>query len=242
MDLILQPRLMLISACSLLLGAAAASREVRVSPGWLGLTFLAVVVFQLAFQITNRATDRTLAVATYSICFAAGLAIALLRSPMALWFAFAGFGLPWLYRWLPLRSSHRGWGDLAMGAAYGPLICIGTYLVQTGRITPRILLLAIPLGLLTGVFNMTFRRTRVGYMFESTVAAVFLALVMLPFFGLPRGVWLGVAALPFAAGAAQKMAGKPRGVTAGAAIQQMMLEGLVVFTAAVSGGLLLPVF
>jgi len=101
---------------------------------------------------------------------------------------------------------------------YGPLICCGTYLVQRGSVPPDVIALSIPLGLLIAGFlwinefpdfladRVAGKRTlavRLGRPLAARVFAVvlttaFLLLAALPLLGLPRCVWLGSIAAPFA--------------------------------------------
>ena len=52
----------------------------------------------------------------------------------------------------PLKLSYRGFGELAVALCYGPLIALGTYLVQVREVSPGLTLAALPLGLLIAGF------------------------------------------------------------------------------------------
>jgi 1,4-dihydroxy-2-naphthoate octaprenyltransferase len=43
---------------------------------------------------------------------------------------------------------HRGLGELAVAAGFGPIMVLGAYYVQTGHYTLRPLVLSIPVGIL----------------------------------------------------------------------------------------------
>lgn len=48
----------------------------------------------------------------------------------------------------PLRLANWGVGEFFVGLAFGPLVVLGAYLVQTGTISPGIVLLSLSMGLL----------------------------------------------------------------------------------------------
>ncbi|MDF1500595.1 MAG: prenyltransferase [Anaerolineales bacterium] len=67
--------------------------------------------------------------------------------PVAL-FGLAGFLAGYLYTAPPFRLVHRGVGELAVGAAFGPVILLGAYWVQTQRFSLEALVASLPIGLL----------------------------------------------------------------------------------------------
>ena len=77
-----------------------------------------------------------------------GLYIALTREFSVIWFGLAGVFLAIFYSLAPFRLAYRGFGELAVGFTFGPLITTGTYLVQTGSISLLVLLASLPLGLI----------------------------------------------------------------------------------------------
>jgi len=82
----------------------------------------------------------------------AGLSIVWLREPTILWVGLAGVGLAYFYHGAPLRLSYRGLGEVAVAFTYGPLIVVGTYLVQHHNVPSWIWWHSAPLGLLIGAF------------------------------------------------------------------------------------------
>ncbi|MFQ6013366.1 MAG: prenyltransferase [Thermoplasmata archaeon] len=48
----------------------------------------------------------------------------------------------------PIRLANRGVGEVFVGLAFGPLIVVGAYLVQTGTVSPGVVLLSLSMGLL----------------------------------------------------------------------------------------------
>jgi UbiA prenyltransferase family len=88
----------------------------------------------------------------YALGVAAGLAIVAFREPSVLWLGLGGVFLAYFYHAPPFQLSYRGFGELAVAFAYGPLITCGTYLVQRRAISPEVALLSLPLGLLIAAF------------------------------------------------------------------------------------------
>jgi 1,4-dihydroxy-2-naphthoate octaprenyltransferase len=166
--------------------------------------------------LTRRQT-RAVALVSYGIATLLGAVIVLGHEPRAFGYAFAGVCLAFFYHGPPFKLSYRGFGELAVGLAYGPLLVSGTYLVLRGTVTPQVVLLGVPLGLLIAAFlwinefpdyradaesgkrNLVvlLGRKAAGQVFTGMIAAAFLVLAALPFVGVPWGVWLGaVAAVP----------------------------------------------
>lgn len=160
--------------------------------------------------LTRRQTW-AVAIGAYAVGIACGLGIAWFREPRVLAIGLAGVLLAFFYHAPPLRLAYRGLGELAVAAAYGPLIAAGTYLVQVGRVDGGIVLGALPLGLLIAAFlwinefpdfradaahgknNLVVRLglRNASRAFAGLVLAAFALLASLPFFGLPTGVLLG---------------------------------------------------
>lgn len=178
--------------------------------------------------LTRRQTA-AIAVAGYAIGAAAGFAIALLREPRVLWIGLFGIACAYFYHAPPLKLSYRGGGEAAVALCYGPLIALGTYLVQRGRPSWDLVALAMPLGLLIGGFLwinefpdcaadaaagkrtcvVRFGKRRAGVAFAVIQGAAFLTLAGLPALGIPRSVWLGLIAVPSAAGAVRRVLEEP---------------------------------
>ena len=54
----------------------------------------------------------------------------------------------------PLKLGYRGWGEWVIGIIFGPLLMTGTYYAAAGTVTPLILWISIPVGLL--VINILY--------------------------------------------------------------------------------------
>ncbi len=78
-----------------------------------------------------------------------GLYITFLVGPIILYVGLLGFVFVYSYTAPPLRLSHRGLGELAVGVSFGPLIVLGSYVAQTGAIALAPFLVSIAVGLFT---------------------------------------------------------------------------------------------
>ncbi len=175
--------------------------------------------------LTRRQTVAIAAV-FYMCAIVIGLYIAVFRDRRVLWLGVIGVACAYFYNSPPIKLSYRGLGELAVAFCYGPLICAGTYLVQTGTVTSAVLWLSTALGMLVGAFLwvnefpdyaadrsshkrtlvVSLGRRRASRLFVFAIAAGFLMLLAAPFtVELPKTVWLGLAALPFAAFAARRL-------------------------------------
>jgi len=196
---------------------------------------------------------------TYTIGIAIGLTIAALHEPRILAVGLVGTALAWCYGAAPLRLAYRGGGEIAVAVVYGPLICVGTFLVQHHSLTPGIIWLSLPLGLLVGGFlwinefpdyladcsagkkNLVVRlgRVRAGHAFTAILASAFGLQLMLPLFALPRTVWLGLVGVPFAWAAARRVAAGPENTPRIIRAQRWTLQSFIILSAATSLGFFL---
>ena len=66
-----------------------------------------------------------------------------------MWLGLIGFISGFFYTAPPFRfASRKGLGELLIGLNFGPLMVVGSALVQTGKILPEALLAGIPIGFL----------------------------------------------------------------------------------------------
>jgi 1,4-dihydroxy-2-naphthoate polyprenyltransferase len=77
-----------------------------------------------------------------------GLLIVFFRELNVLWFGLAGVFFALFYSLPPLQFAYRGLGEMVVGFTFGPLITCGTFLVQTGTVTPLVIMASLPLGLI----------------------------------------------------------------------------------------------
>ncbi len=75
-----------------------------------------------------------------------GLYVVATREFNILWIGLAGVFFALFYSLPPIKFSYRGLGELVVGFTFGPLITVGTYLVQTHTITLDVFLASLPLG------------------------------------------------------------------------------------------------
>lgn len=87
-------------------------------------------------------------VITMAVAAALGLYIVFFREPSVLWIGLAGFTISIFYSLPPFKFAYNGLGELAVGITYGPLILLGTYLVQTHTLALIPFLVSIPIGIL----------------------------------------------------------------------------------------------
>lgn len=88
----------------------------------------------------------------FTAAIVVGLVIVAFRDPRVLVFGLPGIALAWYYHGGSLRLSYRGLGELAVALAYGPLVVLGAYFVQTGYLSATLIHLSLILGLLVACF------------------------------------------------------------------------------------------
>ena len=81
------------------------------------------------------------------------LALFLQSWPLAI-LVLGASGIAWAYTAPPLALIYRGWGELALFVAFGPLLVSGGYLLQAGTVTMPLVLLSISPGLITAAVLM----------------------------------------------------------------------------------------
>ena len=102
--------------------------------------------------LLSREQTWGIAAACYLAAIAIGLAIAGFRDSRVLVFGLPGMALAWYYHGGSLRLAYRGLGELAVALAYGPLVVLGAYFVQTGQLSATLIHLSLILGLLVMAF------------------------------------------------------------------------------------------
>ena len=106
----------------------------------------------LVDKLMTHGEARWVALLCYGGAIVLGLVIAVFREPGVLPLGVAGIALAWFYHGGALRLSYHGLGELAVAICYGPLVVVGCYLVQTGRVTACVLQASIALGVLVAAF------------------------------------------------------------------------------------------
>ena len=192
----------------------------------------------------------------YAGGLAAGLAIMIAREPNVLWLGMAGVGLAFFYHAPPFKLAYRGFGELAVALAYGPIIAAGTYLVQRGEVSASVLLASVPVGLAVAAFlwinefpdaradaeagkrTLVVRlgRARAARVFGVFIATTYLGVALLPLAGLPMTVWLGFAGLPLGCVAANRLRVAPRDIDVIVAAQARTLQSFVALAVGLGAG------
>jgi 1,4-dihydroxy-2-naphthoate polyprenyltransferase len=85
---------------------------------------------------------------TFLAAMVIGLLIVILRHWEVLWMGLAGSILAVIYSLPPFKLCYRGWGELAVGITFGPLVLLGMYVTLTGHYAVMPLLVSLPLGAL----------------------------------------------------------------------------------------------
>lgn len=207
--------------------------------------------------LTRRQTG-WIAAASYVMGLALGLWIAWAREPRILWIGLAGIACAYFYHGAPLRLAYRGWGEVAVALCYGPLICIGMFLVQRGHVPGTIIAVSLPLGLQISAFllinefpdyaadraagknNWVVRlgRRRASRLFVAMQALALVILAALPAVTLPRTVWLGLISAVPAQAAARRLLAAPETTALIIPAQVRALQTFVVYAAGAGLGLL----
>ena len=208
--------------------------------------------------LTRRETA-VISLMAYLIGVGAGLWIVAAREPKVLWIGVAGVVCAYLYQAPPLKLSYRGWGELAVALCYGPLIAVGTFLVQRGHVTSDVLLVSIALGLLIGAFlwicefpdytadkasgkrTLVVRlgRPKASRVFPLIIVTAYGWLALLLLFKLPLTASLGFLGLLPAAAAARKLWKNPEQTQAIVPAQAQTLLCFVLFALGTGVGFLI---
>lgn len=75
-----------------------------------------------------------------------GLWLVFMGRPLVLVIGLMGLVAGWTYSAPPLQLMSRGWGEIVIFLAFGPLVTLGTYYVMSGSLSGIAFLLGIPQG------------------------------------------------------------------------------------------------
>jgi len=89
-----------------------------------------------------------IAMLTFGAACIIGIYIMLFREPSIFWIGLAGVLIAIFYSVPPIKLAYRGFGELAVGFVFGPLILSGMYKAMTHEITFPVIIVALPIGLL----------------------------------------------------------------------------------------------
>jgi len=209
--------------------------------------------------LLTRAQTIMVAVVSYALGIASGLVIVLLHEPHVLWLGVAGVACAYCYHAPPAQLAYRGFGELAVGLCYGPLVCCGTYLVQRGHVSSAVIAVAVPMGMAVAGFLWInefpdyradlagHKRTlvvRLGRRCASRAFAILMGLtfgglVLLPLWGVSRGVWLGALGLWPAIAASRTLLAHPETTSLIVPAQAQTLQAFVLLACGAGLGLVL---
>jgi 1,4-dihydroxy-2-naphthoate polyprenyltransferase len=83
-------------------------------------------------------------------CFAVGLGVGIWLAwsgrPLIVLIGLLGLGAGWAYSAPPLQLMSRGWGEVAIFFAFGPLVTLGTYYVMSGSLSWPAFAIGAPQG------------------------------------------------------------------------------------------------
>ncbi|MEX0631130.1 MAG: prenyltransferase [Chloroflexota bacterium] len=105
--------------------------------------------------IYDLVTIRQLSVLA-AVFFAAAAAIGLLLvwvtgALTLLWIGLAGILIGIVYTAPPIKLVYRGLGELAIAIAFGPILLLGAYVVQAGRLSWEAAVVSVPMGILVAL-------------------------------------------------------------------------------------------
>ncbi|MCA9591966.1 MAG: prenyltransferase [Myxococcales bacterium] len=213
----------------------------------------------LVDRLMSRGQLAVVAGVFYVLATVAGLLIVGYREPLVFWLGVAGMALAFFYHAPPLKLSYRGLGEVAVGLAYGPIIAAGTYLVQRHTVSADVLLASIPLGLAITAFLwinelpdaradasagkrtlvVVLGHARAAKAFAALLAITWLGVVVLPFLGLPLGIWGALIGAPLALRAARRVLRFPDVAERLVPAQQATLLSFVLLAVGAALGVLL---
>ena len=84
----------------------------------------------------------------YVVGIGIGVLLAALRGWELLWIGVAGALIGVFYTAPPLRLVHRGLGEIAVAAGFGPIMALGAYFVQARHYALELLLASLPVAIL----------------------------------------------------------------------------------------------
>ena len=98
---------------------------------------------------------RQLALASAGLLVAAAaiglLLVAMTGSLLLLWIGVAGILIGVAYTAPPLKLVYRGVGEIAVALGFGPIMLLGAYVVQTGRISAEAVIASVPVAILVAL-------------------------------------------------------------------------------------------
>jgi len=91
-------------------------------------------------------TILAMALIFFAIGVAAGIWLVCLGRPVVILIGLLGLGAGWAYSAPPLQLMSRGWGEVVIFFAFGPLVTLGTFYVMTGTLSWPAFAVGVPQG------------------------------------------------------------------------------------------------
>ena len=173
----------------------------------------------ILYGLLSARTMMALAIAFYAVGIAIGLLLAATRGWGLLWLGVAGALIGFFYTAPPFKLVHRGLGELAVFAGFGPIMTLGAYYVQAQQYAWEPFLASIPVGILIALvlyvnevpdrhsdaqagkrtLPVRFSKEAIIRGYEAAVLATFALIVVLAVTGvMPRPTLLALLAIPLA--------------------------------------------
>jgi 1,4-dihydroxy-2-naphthoate octaprenyltransferase len=150
-----------------------------------------------------------LSAALFGVAALIGLLLVWITGSLTLlWIGVAGIVVGLAYTMPPLKLVYRGLGEIAVFLGFGPIMLLGAYVVQTGRLAWEPLVASIPVGILVALIlyvneipdragdASAGKRTLPVRLPAATVQAGYLAGALLAFAVIVAGVAAGVLPWP----------------------------------------------
>ena len=102
----------------------------------------------ILYGLLSMRSMALLAAGLYALGIGIGLLLAALRGWDLLWIGVAGALIGVFYTAPPVRLVHRGVGELAVAAGFGPIMALGAYFVQARAYALEPLLASLPVAIL----------------------------------------------------------------------------------------------
>ena len=151
----------------------------------------------------------TVAGALYAGAIVVGLLLLAMRPSLALLvIGIAGVLVGYSYTGPPLKLVYRGLGEIAVAIGFGPIMLLGAYVVQTGRVASEPFVASLPVAILIALIlyvneipdrgsdASAGKRTLVVRLAPSTVTRIYLVAAVLAFALIVAAVAVGIMPWP----------------------------------------------
>jgi 1,4-dihydroxy-2-naphthoate octaprenyltransferase len=173
----------------------------------------------ILYGLLSERTMAMLAWGFYALGLAIGIVLAATRGWDLLWLGVAGLLVGFFYTAPPLRLVHRGLGEVAVFAGFGPIMTLGAYFVQAREYAWAPFLISIPVGILIALvlyvnevpdrpgdaaadkrtLPVRFSKRAIINGYIASVAAAFAVILVLPFLDVtPWPTLIALLAVPLA--------------------------------------------